>query len=743
MMAILVQTDLFHLQTDHSSYLFHVMANGELGQLYYGAKLHAQAAYPELTQSEPHGATPAWKLDTPNFQPGSEKQEYGSFGKGDFRDPAYQVLAPDGSRISELVYRDYRIIAGKQRLTDLPSTFDDTHDDAETLVVTLQDAVSQLVVELAYTVFPHQDVIVRSSRFVNQGDQPVVLNRALSADLDLPDADYDLLQFSGSWARERHLVRTPLRSGIQSVGSLRGASSHQQNPGIILARPQTNEDQGTAYGFNLVYSGNFLDQVEVDHLRTTRVLLGINPTEFGWYLAPDQDFQTPEAILSYTDGGLNQLSQQMGQCYQQHLVNLRFAQQPRPVLINNWEGTYFDFDETKLLAIAQQAHDLGVELFVLDDGWFGKRNDDTTSLGDWDVNLAKLPQGLDHLSQQVHGLGMQFGLWFEPEMISLASHLYDQHPDWLVRTPGRQATPSRNQFVLDMANPAVVDFLFTKIDGIIKAAQLDYIKWDMNRNITEAFTPTLPANRQLEFMHRYMLGVYQLYARLTQAHPQVLFESCASGGGRFDLGMMAYAPQAWTSDDTDAIERLRIQYGTSYAYPQAMMGAHVSAVPNDQTGRITPLATRAAVAYFGDLGYELDVTQCSAEEKAQIKEQITFYQQHRELFQQGTFYRIDNPFTGDRNVGSWVVVSADQRHAVAARYQILNEPNPAYSRLKLRGLLADQRYLVSGREQPLYGDELMHAGLFIPQQLQSTMGVEQSADCSAQLLVIDAVDGQL
>lgn len=739
-MPILVNTHHFHLQTDHTSYIFHVMENGALGQLYYGPRLHDQPDFPELTVREEHSDMPAWRLDHPDFQPETLKQEFAGLGKGDYRDPAFQITGPDGSRISEFRYRDAQVLPGKQRLPDLPSTFDDCDDGAQTLVVTLEDVVTNLTLTLSYAVFPHQDVIVRSAKFTNHGQTTVMVDRALSLQLDLPDANYDLLQFSGSWARERHLIRQPLRSGIQSVGSLRGASSHQQNPFIILARPETNEDQGAAMGVNLVYSGNFLDQVEVDAFDTTRLLAGINPTEFGWQLAPNQSFQTPEAVLSYTNQGLNQLSQQLGTFYQHHLVNPRFAQQARPVLINNWEGTYFDFDEEKLLAIAREAQRLGIEMFVLDDGWFGHRDDDTTSLGDWDVYAAKLPHGIAHLADQIHGLGLQFGLWFEPEMISLDSDLYRTHPDWTVSAPHREMTPGRNQFVLDMANPVVVDYLYGKISRLIEAAQLDYIKWDMNCNITESFSPTLPADRQVEFAHRYMLGVYQLYARLTTAYPDVLFESCASGGGRFDLGMMAYAPQAWTSDDTDAVERLRIQFGTSYGYPLAMMGAHVSAVPNDQTGRITPLATRAAVAYFGDLGYELDVTQCSDSEKAAIKAQIAFYKAYRDLFQQGTFYRLDSPFTGSKNVGSWQVVSADRRRSIAARYQILNQPNPGYNRLYLRGLQADQRYRVVGDDHIYFGDELMHAGLFVPHLLATTQGVESSADFSARVFVIDAVD---
>lgn len=739
-MPILVKEQQFHLQTDHTSYIFHVMENGELGQLYYGPRLHDQPTFPELTAREEHGAMPAWRLDHPDVQPETLKQEFASLGKGDYRDPAFQITGEDGSRISEFRYQNARVIAGKQRLENLPSTFDDSADDAQTLVITLADAVTGLTLALSYAVFPHQDVIVRSAKFTNHGRATVKLDRALSLQLDLLDANYDLLQFSGSWARERHLIRRRLRSGIQSVGSLRGASSHQQNPFIALARPDTNEDQGAALGLNLVYSGNFLDQVEVDAFGTARVLTGINPTEFGWQLAVGQSFQTPEAVLSYTDRGLNQLSQQMGAFYQQHLVTPRFAQRPRPVLINNWEGTYFNFDEEKLLAIAREAQRLGIEMFVLDDGWFGHRDDDTTSLGDWDVYAAKLPNGIAHLANQIHGLGLQFGLWFEPEMISFDSDLYRTHPDWTVGAPHREMTPGRNQFVLDMANPVVVDYLYDKMSHLIEDARLDYIKWDMNRNITEAFSQTLPADRQEEFAHRYMLGVYRLYARLTAAYPNVLFESCASGGGRFDLGMMAYAPQAWTSDDTDAVERLRIQFGTSYGYPLAMMGAHVSAVPNDQTGRITPLATRAAVAYFGDLGYELDVTACSAAEKAAIKAQVAFYKAHRDLFQQGTFYRLDSPFTGDKNVGSWQVVSADGRRAVAAHYQILNQPNPAYNRLYLRGLLPNQRYQVAGDDHVYFGDELMHAGLFVPNLLTITQGVNASADFSARVFVIAAVD---
>lgn len=725
--------NLFHLQTDHTSYLFTVLPNQDLGQLYYGSLIPVKEAYPNLASREEHGATPMWHDDLPDFQPELLKTEYASLGKGDFRYPAFQLTQPNGSRTSEFAYQGYDVVAGKQRLADQPATFDDTHDDAQTLIVHLQDAITGVLLDLNYTVFPHQDVIVRSARYENPTATPVVLNTAYSAQLDLPDDQYDFIQFAGSWTHERHLHRNALRPGTQSISSLRGASSHQENPFMMLARPNTTNDQGGVFGFNLVYSGNFMDSIEVDQYATSRVLIGINPDEFGWNLAAGGHFQTPEAILSYTAEGMNQLSQQMGAFYQAHLVNARFAHQDRPILINNWEATYFDFDEAKLMTIVKQAHELGIEMFVLDDGWFGHRNDDFTSLGDWFVNEPKFPQGLKHFGDQVHALQMQLGLWFEPEMISKDSHLYQAHPDWVVGDPNAQLTPSRHQFVLDMTRQEVVDYLYQRISQIIEDMHLDYIKWDMNRNITEAFSRQLAADAQLEFPHRYILGVYQLYDRLTKAYPDVLFESCASGGGRFDLGMMYYAPQAWTSDDTDAVERLKIQYGTSYGYPQMMMGAHVSAVPNDQNGRVTSLATRGAVAFFGDLGYELDITKMTPAELEQIKEQVAFYKQHRHLFQQGTFYRLDDPFVGEGNITSWGVVATDQTTAIFGRYQLLNHPNAPYQRQYFKGLDPQRTYTVNGGDERFSGAELMTAGYWIP-AIQPVNG--QSSDFSSQLFIL-------
>lgn len=733
---------LFHLQTAKTSYIFKILENGNAGQLYYGPQIPVKKDYPNLASREEHDCTNTLTVDQSDFQLELIKQEYAGLGKGDYRYPAYQITYPNGSRTSEFEYTGYEVADGKERLKNMPSAFDDQGDDSQTLTVTFKDELANLVLQLHYTVFEKEDVIVRSATFINHGQEAVTLNRALSLQLDLPDHDYDMLQFSGSWARERHLIRTPLRSGIQSIGSLRVASSHQQNPFFALARPHTDNHQGAAFGFNFIYSGNFIDSVEVDQFDTTRVLVGINPDDFGWKLANGESFQTPEAVMTYTSDGLNQMSQQLGAFYQDHLINQHFAHQDRPILINNWEATFMDFNEAKLMKIVDQADKLGIEMFVLDDGWFGHRDDDKSSLGDWFVDQKKFSNGISGFADRVHDKGMKFGLWFEPEMISIDSKLYEKHPDWMIATPGRQGTPARNQYVLDMTRQEVVDYLFEHMSAIIKQTKLDYIKWDMNRNITEMYGAKLPADQQLEFPHRYILGVYQLYARLTEAFPKVLFESCASGGGRFDLGMMYYAPQAWCSDDTDAVERIKIQDGTSYGYTQNMWGAHVSAVPNDQVGRLTSLDTRAAVAYFGDFGYELDITKMAADELATIKKQVAFYKQYRHLFQFGKFYRLDNPDTNNDNVYGWQVVNEDRSEAILTRFQILNGANPAYIRVYFAGLDPEATYTVNDGEEHFSGAELMNAGYFVLRIMDRTKPEKDPSDFSSRLFIAKKVNSR-
>ncbi len=740
-MSIKVNEDqsVFHLQTDHTSYIFDVMPNGELGQLYYGSRIPVKSSYDNLATREWHNDTPSWRETSSDVQPELLKQEYAGFGKGDFRYPAYQVISENGSRISEFKFDHSEVAAGKQRLVGLPSTFDDSSDGSQTLTIFMTDHLLDLTLILRYTIFPHQDVIVRSAEFVNNGDQTVTLNRALSLQLDLPDRRYQMIDFTGTWARERHLSRHSLHPGIQSISSMRGSSGHQANPFFMLGRPEATEDGGEVLGVNLIYSGNFLSQVEVDQFETARVLIGINPNEFGWQLHPGQTFQTPEAVISYSAAGMNQLSQQLAHFYQRHLVNPNFANQSRPMLVNNWEATTFEINEQKLFGFAKAAESLGLEMLVVDDGWFGHRNNDHSSLGDWFVNSQKFPNGMTALVDQVHQLDLKFGLWFEPEMISEDSRLYEKHPDWMIETPGRKRTPQRRQFVLDMTRQEIVDYLYQRMAAMIRETHLDYIKWDMNRDITEMYGSKLSAEQQPEFAHRYILGVYQLYNRLTTDFPNVLFESCASGGGRFDLGMMYYAPQAWTSDNTDAVERLMIQFGTSYGYPQTMMGAHVSAVPNDQDRRITSLETRAAVAFFGEFGYELDITKLTATEQALVKRQVAFYKTHRRLFQFGDFYRIESPYVGTGNVISWEVVDPDRTHAIAARYQLLNVANAPYARLKFKGLDPQRQYMVNQGSEHFYGAELMNAGYFVP-NVQNQTPAGQSADFSSQLFVVDAVD---
>lgn len=727
---------LFHLQTKHTSYVFHVIEDGSLGQLYYGPKIPFKDDYANLNTREEHDCTNTRTDEDVEFQAELLKQEYAGLGKGDYRYPAFQITYPNGSRTSEFQYRDYELKDGKARLTGLPSTFADDSNDSQTLTVKLADG--DLELQLHYTIFADEDVIVRSTTFVNHG-KTVFLNRALSAQLDLPDANYDFIQFAGSWSRERHLHRSHLRPGTQSISSLRTASSHQENPFFMLARPHTDNNQGAVFGFNFVYSGNFLDSVEVDQFDTTRVLIGINPDEFGWKLNSGDSFQTPEVIFSYTDNGFNALSQQLGAFYAQHLINPHFAHQERPILINNWEATFMDFTEDKLMPIVERAKELGIEMFVLDDGWFGHRDDDRSSLGDWFVDEKKFNHGIAGFAKRVHDLDMKFGLWFEPEMISIDSKLYQTHPEWMIKTPGRGQTPGRHQFVLDMSRQEVVDYLFGLMSHIIQDAKLDYIKWDMNRNITEMYGADLPADQQLEFSHRYILGVYDLYDRLTKAFPDVLFESCASGGGRFDLGMMYYAPQAWCSDDTDAVERIKIQDGTSYGYTPSMWGAHVSAVPNDQVGRLTSIDMRAKVAYFGAFGYELDVTELSDEEQATIKQQVAFYKQYRKLFQFGTFYRLETPDTSD-NVYGWETVSHDKQTAIGMRYQILNGANPAYIRYYFKGLDPERRYTVNDGSEVFSGAELMNAGYFLPRVMNRLQSPKVPSDFHADMFIVKAVD---
>lgn len=707
------QSREFHLYNNKISYLIKILANEQLGQLYFGKRIPNRKNHDYLVENTYRPVTSYIFDDDYSFSLGNVKQEYPAYGTTDQRRPALDIKQPNGSRITDFKYVSHKIYAGKRKLTGLPATYVENESEATTLEINLYDELIQVTLCLQYTIFENSAAIARSVKFSNDSDQKYQLKTALSLNLDLPDANYEWLQFSGAWGRERYLHKTPLRPGIQAINSARGASSHMQNPFVILKRPFTTEEQGEALGVSFVYSGNFLAQAEVDEYSVTRLQIGIDPFQFSWCLKPNETFQTPEAILAYTSEGLNQLSQTFQKLYTTRLARGYWRDKERPILINNWEATYFDFTEEKLLSIAKKAKELGIELFVLDDGWFGERTKETAGLGDWYVNRNRLKNGISGLSRKIHDLGMMFGLWLEPEMVNKDSDLYRKHPDYIIETPKRHASHGRKQYVLDFSRKEVVDNIYEQLVKILDEDEIDYIKWDMNRNITECYSIAYPPEQQGEIMHRYILGVYNLYERLIERYPKILFESCASGGGRFDAGMLYYAPQAWTSDDSDAIERLKIQYGTSFGYPQSMMGAHVSASPNEQLGRNTPLKIRGDVAFFGAFGYELDLDKLSSTELASIKKQIELMKKYRSIFQYGTFYRLKSPFEG--NIVSWMVVSEDKSQAIVGYYKILNDVNCEYRRLYLPGLEADTLYNVQ-EELGSYlgnftGDELANIGL--------------------------------
>lgn len=729
------ESNEFHLQSKNTSYIFTILNNNQLGHLYYGKKVRHRESFSHLYTSEAKSNVACVFEGDLTFSLDTSKQEFPAYGTTDFREPAYQILQANGSRITNFVYKGHHIFQGKPKLEGLPATYVERAHEAATVEISLVDELIEAEIILQYTIYEQLNVITRSAKFLNHGKENLNLTRAMSTSVDFFDSDFEMVHLSGSWARERHVKTRLLETGIQSISSTRGASG-QQNPFFALKRPDTNEHQGEVFGFSLVYSGNFLAQVEVDHYDVARLTMGINPFDFKWLLESGESFQSPEVVMVYSFKGLNDMSQTYHTLYRTRLARGKWRDQERPVLINNWEGTYFDFNEEKILEMASASKELGAELFVLDDGWFGQRDDDTTSLGDWFVDKRKLPNGITGLAEKIKELGLEFGLWFEPEMVSKVSKLYKNHPDWIIHVPNRQTSHGRNQFVLDFSRKEVVDYIYGLMAKILRDAPISYVKWDMNRYMTEIGSAKLSADRQREVAHRYILGVYDLYERLTSEFPDILFESCASGGCRFDPGMLYYAPQAWASDNTDAIERLKIQYGTSFVYPISSIGAHVSAVPNHQVGRITSIDTRANVAYFGAFGYELDVTKMTAEEKESVMKQIAFYKENRKLLQTGTFFRLYSPFEKEGNVTSWMVVSEDQKEAIAGRYQVLGKPNAGYERLLLKGLNEEHEYEIEGIMGSFYGDELMNAGIQLDQTVSGSL---QWGDFSSQIFKLKSL----
>ena len=704
-------TKEFHLYNDEISYIFCILRNGQPGQIYYGRKIKDRESFQHLIEYSMRDMAPCTYEGDRTFSMEYLKQEYPSYGHGDMREPAYEILQEDGSRITEFTFEDYVILKGKRKLEGLPAVYTESDEEAETLEIYLRDRVMNTKIILSYTIFENLPVIIRNTRFVHEGESSIVLERAMSLNLDLPDDRYEMVELTGAWARERYVKTAPLHEGIQAIYSMRGHSSHQFNTFFALKRPETTEDAGEAIGISLVYSGNFLGQTAVDTFGVARAMIGIHPEGFSWTLKKGETFQTPEAVLVYSGEGLGKMSRTFHRLYRKRLARGYWRDRVRPVVINNWEATFMNFTEEKILKFAETARQLGVEMMVLDDGWFGHRDDDTSSLGDWYPDLKKLPQGIRGLAEKIENMGMKFGLWIEPEMVNKDSRLYEEHPDWVIRVPYREACHGRNQFVLDFSKEEVVDYIGDQISGILRNAPVSYIKWDMNRSISEAFSQGRKAEEQGKLFHRHILGVYRLYERLTSEFPEVLFESCASGGARFDPGMLYYAPQCWTSDNTDAVERLRIQYGTSFVYPLSSMGCHVSEAPNQQTFRNTPLSTRAETAYFGCFGYEMDLDTLTEEEKEEVKEQIQYYKRIRKLVMDGTFYRLISPFEGDE--AAWMVVSEDKRHALAGYYRMRQPANAPLKRLTLKGLDENLCYKIKGTGLEACGDELMRAGMAV------------------------------
>lgn len=717
-------TQLFHLQTKNSSYLFKVLDTGHVAQLYYGKKIRVKEDYTSLYQhyaTAPGNATLySTKSDlclhvTP--------LEFGGVGKGDYREPTILLQDDEGNRTFDFLYVSHQLNKGKQKLPGLASLSLEA-EEGQTLKILLRDANSKMELCLNYSVIDSVDVIVRSMELINHSDKAIKIQRMMSFNWDDRYCDYDAITLEGQWIRERFINRQHLKKGRVVFDSKKGVSSSDYNPFVCLAHKTTTECMGAAYGFALIYSGSHETSVEVTPHGFTRVQMGLQSFDFEWFLEPDKTFQTPEAVLTYSAQGFNGMSANFHRMINHYLIPKYWRLRERPVLANNWEATYFDFDESRITALVDVAKELGIELFVLDDGWFLNRNNDCHGLGDWIVDYDKLENGIEGLSEYVHAKRMQFGLWVEPEMVNKGTKVYEKHPEWIVGCPGREVSPGRNQYILDLTNPDVIDYLEDRLTYIFEHADVDYIKWDMNRNFSDVYSKYLSPKRQQEFAHRYVLGLYDLLERLTQRFPKILFESCSAGGNRFDMGMLVYMPQTWTSDNTDAVARYKIQYGTSYVFPLSTMGAHVSGERSHQLLRRIPLATRFNVAAFGLLGYELDLIHLTDQERACIKRQIAFYKQYRHLFQFGDFYRLQSPFDNDQM--SWQVVDASNEEAILGEYQQLQRPSPPLESLGVLGLNQDLCYRVTARSQFVddgltisgedfriraFGDELLHAGI--------------------------------
>ena len=700
---------IFKLDTAHTSYVIGITDEENfIGHVYYGARISdTDVAYLLRTQEAPFVPSRN-NRDRSSFLD-TFPMEYPGNGVGDYRESAVEIEDVHGNTAVMPLYSGHRIYSGKPKIPGLPATFGG-EEECKTLELYARDEVTETAFTLFYTVFADVDVLTRSVQVTNEGKEPVFLTKIMSMSLDMEQQDYKMLSLHGSWARERQMDYRNIGYGKQSVSSVRGESSHQEHPFLALVSNRASQENGEVYGFHFVYSGNFIAQVEKNQFDSLRVVMGIHPKDFKYELKNGETFYAPEVVMTYSGGGLGQMSRTLHDLYRNHLIRSPYKDRKRPILINNWEATYFDFDTEKLLAIAREAKKSGIEMLVMDDGWFGHRNDDNTSLGDWNVNEKKITGGLKHLVEEVNRIGLKFGIWFEPEMISPDSDLYRAHPDWAIALPGRTPCRSRNQFVLDLTRPEVCDYVYEAVASILRSANIEYVKWDMNRQLTDLGSFYLGAKNQGELSHRYVLAVYALQERLVQEFPNLLLENCSGGGARFDPGMLYYSPQIWCSDDTDAIERLTIQEGTALLYPLSAMGAHVSDCPNHTVGRVTPFQTRGNVALAGTFGYELDITKIPEKDWEQIPEQVKTYHKYNDLIRSGDYYRIAS-YAENHSFDCYEVVAKDQSEALVTYVQVLNRPNCHSRRIRIPGLASQKRYRIEGSEVVLYGDTLQEAGI--------------------------------
>ena len=701
---------IFRLDTEKSTYVMGLSPEGFLGHIYYGDRLFMEADNYLLRMEEPPYTPSVNKREKSAFLD-FFLMEYPTGGIGDYRESCLNIRNAAGNMGCELHYAGHEIYKGKRGLKGLPASFS-TEDEAETLEITLKDADLDLEVVLFYTAFEKENAITRSVRVQNQGKEDLRIEKILSACLDMDNENFSMLSLHGTWARERHIQTGELHYGKQVISSARGESSHQEHPFIALVTNGTEQENGKVYAMHFVYSGNFMAETELCQFDNLRMTMGINPEEFSWLLTPGEEFQAPEVVMVYSGNGLGAMTRSYHDFYRNHLIRSKFKYEKRPILINNWEATYFDFNTDKLLAIARQAKECGIEMLVMDDGWFGKRNFDNCSLGDWKVNEKKITGGLKHLVDEVNKIGLQFGIWFEPEMISPDSDLYRAHPDWAIQIAGREATQSRNQYVLDLSRPEVRDYAYECVASILRSANIAYVKWDMNRQLSDLGSSYLPKERQQELFHRYVLGVYELQERLVTEFPDLLLENCSGGGARFDPGMLYYSPQIWCSDNTDAVERLMIQEGSALIYPLSVIGAHVSDCPNHSVGRVTPFETRGHVALAGTFGYELDITKIPEEDRVLIPEQTVTYNKYRHLIQQGEYYRIAS-YRENHKYDCWALSSQDKKEVLVTYVQVLGVPNSHSRKVFLRGFDPKTTYRLEGTEETYTGEMLMKGGFLM------------------------------